>query len=125
MSYSSYHSGTPSPSCITLHYSKLQFPLRVFPALGRVDEAWRGGGAARLYAGVRRPAHLPQQLYRIQMTLNVLACADSSTDVPKNPKTHRAVHYCAVLLFTVNYQSLQRVSTMPQSTLDKSSRQHR
>ena len=25
---------------------------------------------------------------------------------------------------TVNYQSLQRVSTMPQSTLDKASRQH-
>ena len=35
--------------------------------------------------------------------------------------------YC--LLFTViyipvNYQSIQRLSTMPQSTLDKSSRQH-
>ena len=34
--------------------------------------------------------------------------------------------FCAVLFYcpTVNYQSLKRVSTMPQSTLDKSSRQH-
>ena len=107
-----------------MHYSKLQFPLRVFPALGSIDEAWRGGGAARLYAGVRRPAHLPQPISRVQMTLDLLACADSSPDVPKIQK--RTVLYISVLycnlLSTVKaynkYQPCHRVR------LDKSSRKH-
>ena len=37
---------------------------------------------------------------------------------------YNTVKYCTVLSTTVSNQSLQRVSTMPQSTLDKSSRQY-
>ena len=37
---------------------------------------------------------------------------------------YNTVPYSIVQYSTVNYQSQQRVSTMPQRTLDKSSRQH-